>query len=300
MNGLEGVSASALSEAIGAIYDCALDPDHWPNAMRHVTELTASAVMGMGIIDHKHRHNVRMYEYGFREDMVRLYFDKYAAMNPFFVARLMFPVGEPVTTNMLIDEQDFATSRYYEEFLKPNGYKYGATIEILRTPHRSVGIALIRKEEKPAYGAEDLGTLRLLSPHFCRALAISDVLDLRTLKSEMLEATLDGLAAGVYLTARDGRVVYMNVAAERQVKSGNALRIVNKKLCPVDPRARATMVKAIEDLGRDEAGASGAHSLAVPDAEGAGYVATLLPIERGQRRSGLRRARLLRRPSASR
>ena len=140
-------------------------------------------------------------------------------MNAMFVARLMYPVGEPVTTEMLIDEQELLDSRIYQEFSKPRGFRYGATIEMLRTPHRSAGTALVRKEGQPAYGPTDLALLRLLSPHFCRAFAISDVLDLRTLKSEMLEATLDGLAAGVYLTARDGSVVYMNAAAERQVKN---------------------------------------------------------------------------------
>ena len=99
MIGLNGISAQALSEAIGAIYDCALYPDHWPEAMRQVTELTASAAMGMGIIDHKQKHNVRLYDYGYEEDDLRVYYEKYAAMNPAFVARLMFPVGEPVTVH---------------------------------------------------------------------------------------------------------------------------------------------------------------------------------------------------------
>jgi len=38
---------------------------------------------------------------------VRLYFDKYAAMNPLLVARLMFPGGGPLTIEMLVDEQEF-------------------------------------------------------------------------------------------------------------------------------------------------------------------------------------------------
>jgi len=283
---LEGVSAQALSDTIGAIYDCALDPDHWPEAMRHITELTASAAMGMGIIDHQHKRGVRLYDYGYNEEDMRIYYEKYAAMNMLFVARLVFPVGEPVTTEMLIDEQELLDSRIYQEFWKPRGIRYGATIEMLRTPRRSAGTALMRKEGQPAYGPTDLALLRLLSPHFCRAFTISDVLDLRTLKSEMLEATLDGLATGVYLTARDGSVVYMNVAAERQVKTGNAMRIVNNRLSPADPKARAALANAIDEVARDQSDAPpSGHSLAIPDADGAGYVATLLPIERGQRQS---------------
>ena len=36
----------------------------------------------------------------------------------------------------------------------------------------------------------------------------------------MLEKTLDVLVAGVFLTGRDGRIVYMNDAAERQTRAG--------------------------------------------------------------------------------
>ena len=286
MPGLEGVSAQGLSDTIGAIYDCALDPAHWPETMRRVTALTASAAMGMGIIDHKHKQNVRLYDYGYNEGDLRLYYEKYAAMNPALVARLMFPVGEPVTSEMLFDEQEFLQSRIYQEFLRPRGLRYGATIELLRTAHRSVGTALMRKEEQTAYSASDLALLRLLSPHFCRAFTISDALDIRTLRSEMLEATLDGLVAGVYLAARDGRVVYMNAAAERQVKTATALRILNHRLVPTDLRAGAALAEVIDKIARDETNAEPAgHSLAIPDVDGVGYVATVLPVDRGRRRS---------------
>jgi DNA-binding CsgD family transcriptional regulator len=286
MRDIPGISAQALSDTIGAIYDCALEPDHWPEAMQRITELTASAAMGMGIIDHQHKRNVRLYDYGYTEEDMRTYFEKYAAMNPAFVARLMYPVGEPVTYEMLLGEQELLESRHYKEFLKPRGIRYGATIELLRTAHRSAGTAVTRKEWQSAYGSSDLALLRLLAPHLIRAVTISDVLDLRTLKSEMLEATLDRLAAGVFLTARDGRIVYMNATAERLLKTGNALRVVNKRLSAADPGARPVLAKAIDEAATCETDAgSGGHTLAIPDSEGAGYVATLLPLERGRRQS---------------
>ena len=57
--------------------------------------------------------------------------------------------------------------------------------------------------------------MTLLSPHVCRAVAISDALNLKTIRSEALEATLNALASGVYLVDRSGRVIYMNRAAEQ-------------------------------------------------------------------------------------
>jgi DNA-binding CsgD family transcriptional regulator len=89
----------------------------------------------------------------------------------------------------------------------------------------------------------------------------------------------------VFLTARDGRVVYMNAAAKRQTRTGNSIRIVNNRISPIDAAARAALSKAIDAASRDDVDMEmGEHSLAIPDIDGVGYVATVLPVERGQRR----------------
>jgi len=143
-----------------------------------------------------------------------------------------------------------------------------------------------RREEAPHYQQREIGLFKLLSPHVCRVLAISDALDIRALRSETLERTLDGLVAGVFLTARDGRVVYMNATAERQIGTGNSIRIVNNRILAADPATRAALSKAIDeaahaDLDKDPS----EQSLAIPDLKGGpGYVATLLPVDRGRRR----------------
>ena len=116
----------------------------------------------------------------------------------------------------------------------------------------------------------------------------------------MLEATLDGLVAGVYLVRRDGRVVYMNAAAERQIKTGNALRVVGNRLLPTDPKRVHALAKAIDDVASDEVEVRGGHSIAITDAGGVGYVATLLPLDRGQRARASWRRSQRRSPSSCR
>ena len=72
-----------------------------------------------------------------------------------------------------------------------------------------------------------------------QAVAIADVLNLTSIRSAALEAMLNALAASVYLADRDGRIVYMNRAAERQVVTGNVIRIANGRLAPVDSQGEA-------------------------------------------------------------
>ena len=128
--------------------------------------------------------------------------------------------------------------------------------------------------------------LTLLSPHVCRAIAISDALNLKTIRSEALEATLSALTSGVYLVDRLGRVIYMNQAAEHQVKANSALHVEHDHLVPLDRVARIALAKAIGEAMADEAELPAAGiTLALPDGRGAGLVATVLPLGRGERRN---------------
>jgi DNA-binding CsgD family transcriptional regulator len=90
---------------------------------------------------------------------------------------------------------------------------------------------------------------------------------------------LDALAAGVLLTDSDGRVLYMNRAAERQVESGDAFRIVNDHIQPVDEGACVSLMAAIAQRPTDQMNApSRALSVALPGAKTNGLVATVLPL----------------------
>jgi DNA-binding CsgD family transcriptional regulator len=159
-------------------------------------------------------------------------------------------------------------------------------VKALQTGQRTGLLVANRHEPRPRYGDAEVRLLTLLSPHVCRAVAISDAFNLKTVRSEALEATLNALASGVYLTDRHGRVVFMNRAAEFQVQSSNALRIENSRLAPVDRVARVALAKAISEAITDESDmpASG-FTLALPGEEKAGLIATILPLDRGERRN---------------
>ena len=284
MRGLDGISAQALSDTIGAIYDCALDPTQWQDTFRRMVELTDSAAGGMCIHDLKNIHDDTLFSFGYPATFWPEY-QKFGALSPFTAIASVMRLGEVTTLLKHYPEQELIESRFFREMWKAFGYFDAMAITSLRTGGRIATVHASRAVGAPHYGEREIDLFKLLSPHVCRALTISDALDIRTLHSQMLEATLDDLVAGVYLTARDGRVVYMNATAEHQIKTGNALRIVNNRLSPTDPKARDALSKAIDAVAKDETEGRSGHSLAIPDAGGAGYVATLLPIERGRRQS---------------
>jgi PAS domain-containing protein len=125
-----------------------------------------------------------------------------------------------------------------------------------------------RRDSQGYFEEAEVRLLSLLAPHVCRSVTISDALNLKTIKSDALGGALDALASGVYLTDRESRIVYMNRAAEPQVKTGNALRIQNNHLVAVDRAARAALARALDDAVADEAEMpDSGFTLALPEGE---------------------------------
>lgn len=285
MMGLEGITAQQLSDVIGAVYDCALDPQRWPATCRSIASLCDSTGGGICVHDLHQVKNDQLFVFGYQPAFLETLGSQFA-QSPMAAADIVSTIGD--VNSLAVEPQQFVESRFYRQVLAPFGLKDMIWFPALRTGRRMASLHASRTDLMPYYQDRELRLFKLLSPHVCRALAISDALDIRALRSEMLEKTLDGLSAGVFLAARDGHIVYMNAAAQRQVKDGRAVRLVHDRLSAVDPATRDLLARKMGAAQRvgdpaDSSSAFGESSLAIPDRMGGGYVATLLSIDTGER-----------------
>lgn len=281
MAGRDTALVRELSDVIGAIYDCALEPTLWPDACRAVAALCESSGGGICIHDLHHVRNDQLFVFGYPTQFLQTLEARYQS-SPMAAADVVSNLGDVRSLSMQWPE--IVDSSFFSDVLKPFGIQDILWFPALRTEGRMASLHASRSEKIEHYQTREIDLFKLLSPHVCRALAISDVLDIRALRSDMLEQTLDALETGVYLTARDGRVVYMNETATRQVRCGRSVQIVNDRLTPTDARTRAALSGVIERAGRGRVDVElQSHTMAIPDALGAGYVATCLPVESGQR-----------------
>lgn len=280
MDALDQVSATALSETIGAIYDCSLDPQQWPDTCRKIADFCESTAGGICVHDLQHTQNDQLFVFGYQQTFLQSLESNYAK-SPMAASEVVANIGDIKVLS--IENIGLADSQFFNEVLKPFGLKDIIWFPALRTGRRIASMHASRGDMAPDYRLREIGLFKLLSPHVCRALAVSDMLDIRTLRSEMLERTLDKLVSGVFLTTREGRVVYMNEAAENQVRAGKSLRVVNGRLCPTDPITRLALSTAIAEVAGGDAGECHS-SLPIRDVEGGpGYIGTLLPVSSGKR-----------------
>ncbi|HYE34791.1 helix-turn-helix transcriptional regulator [Methylocaldum sp.] len=278
-------SLEDFSAVVEVIYDCVIQPERWREAVRMICALCESPYGSVAVFDLETCDNIRLYDHGYSPDYWFEY-QRYANEHPILPAVRLMPEGDVTTIALGCGDEEFFGSRVYREFLQPRGQCDFLGLLALRTGSRIGYLHACRNVDQPRFGDDQVRIFKLLSKHVCRAMKISDLFDLRIMQTDTLEQTLDGLAAGVFLCARDGRVVYMNSAARRQTQAGQALRIVSNRLSPIDPNASRQLASALANAVDDEVETlHGGHSIALPDRAGAGLVATVLPLNRGKRQS---------------
>lgn len=194
-----------FSKAVEAIYDAALNPDQWHAALQRIGELIDSPCVCLSVTDYGQQKVALCVNYGYDPEYLKVYFEKFA-INPLFSLGHLRPLGDVYTLAMLLESKELVESRFYKEWSKPQGLGDFMGLNAVRSARRAGGVSSNRMLAQARYSDEDVRLLRLLAPHVCRSFAVTDALDLKSVASHALEATLDALASSVYLIDNEGRV----------------------------------------------------------------------------------------------
>jgi DNA-binding CsgD family transcriptional regulator len=281
--------AETLAELIGTLYDCVLEPERWAEALPLISTMGESTASSIVVHDRTGTGAGRVFEHGADQSYMRLYFEKLAATKTFPAkTAVLDQVGDVATMTMLAGEREPLHSDFYIRWVKPLGFRDVMGVLVLKSGRRVAWFSIVRSEVQAPYGQKELRLMGSLSPHVCRALLISDALELKTVAVSRLEETVDSLSTGIFLTEGQGRITYMNGAAEKLLKAGGALKATNGRLAAAQPRARESLARALSlSLEGRAPPTTGRHFIALPDAEGAGIVANILPLEWGSGKNPL-------------
>jgi hypothetical protein len=90
-----------LSDTIGNIYDCALEPERWPQALKQVGELCQAPFTFVLAHDVERNQPGRVFQHGGHAEWMMNYCGRYASINPLHTATWLRPIGEVYTLNDL-------------------------------------------------------------------------------------------------------------------------------------------------------------------------------------------------------
>jgi DNA-binding CsgD family transcriptional regulator len=149
-------------------------------------------------------------------------------------------------------------------------------------------LAFVRLASQGDIGDVEIEAAWLLIPHLQRAVAISKLLDVKSVAAATFETALDTLAVAVILTDADLRIVHANAAARAMFVLRGSLRSEGGKLALLPSATAAALAMAVQQAARNEA-AIGKRGLGIPatGTDGAPSVLHVLPLNHGELRPGL-------------
>ena len=283
-------AAEQISELIGAIYDCALDPARWEpvlweiclefslaTSILAVNRLPGGAAMLQTSVGVPPDWLSRIPQYA--EDVVAIWGGAERIQQ--------YPIGEPIITSQAVGWAVVRENRYYREWAVPQGLQDSVAI-ILARDASMVGSIAFGRREPDEIGDAEVDGLRLLAPHFRRAVTISNLFDMKSIEVATFDAVLDSFAFGIVLVDEHLGIVHANQAAQALLAARDPVRSEGGALIVGERAAHAALQRAVRDAAGDQArlGAKGI-GLPVRSADGAPFVVHVLPIGRGEMRRGL-------------
>jgi DNA-binding CsgD family transcriptional regulator len=226
------------------------------------------------------------FQWGNDPNFLQSYQDTYVKLNPVLVPALVYPkVGDVVATVDLMPLAEFYASRFYKEWVAPQGLVDSAFATLDKSSTSYAFVAITRNERHGIVDDNTRRRMQLLAPHFRRAVAIGNIVKLNKVEAAALADTLDGLSAATFLIDAAGRIVHSNAAGQAMLRNGSVLRAANGKIRAVDTQANSVLHDIFINADRGAA-ALGVKGISMPlvgrDEER--HVAHVLPLTSGSRR----------------
>jgi PAS domain-containing protein len=219
--------AELVSQLIGDVYDAALQPMLWRDALKRVTEFVGGSAASLYWKNAIHRTGAVRHSWNL--DPAFSYFNTQVKFDPVTVTQFTFGVEDIYSIGDLIPYDEFLQTRVYKEWAKPQGWvdHLAATLDKTSTSFALFGV--FRNEQEGLVDDEMRRRMRLIVPHVRRAVLIGNVIDLHDEKSAMLADAFDTLAAGVFLVDAHCRIVFANATGRALL--GRAISFATRRTC---------------------------------------------------------------------
>lgn len=278
-------------DLIGGLYDAVIEPGRWHDALDairgrfnfyNVMMTVISLPLGGALVNmsvNVPAPYAAMNGPEYIEDVIRLW------GGPERLGQM--PLEEPMVLSDVSDMSLWATSRYYNEFAKPQGIFDVLAIGVARD-HTMVGnIGFGRHESAGRPGRFERDGFRTLGPHLRRAALISGILGQSEQRATTFESTLDTASSGVILVDAGMTIVHANRAGQTMLALGDPVRErlgrleLRLELLPGQLKSAVAACNSDSDLGR--------RGIGIPTRrlDGSPLILHVMPLEQRSIRGGL-------------
>ena len=214
---------------VGAIYDCAANPELWPDALSLIRDAVDGAYALVGFVDTsemmygKPPFAVRRNSAWDEERLLQLE----AILSSIPEGGGMFDTGVDVAWTQLTrsDEAEFQTSDFYKYWAQPQGLRDTINTPYLHRANMTGMLSIPSYATREPYGEAEIRLIERLTPHVRRAMMINDLTDKGKLAMTLYRQVLDALSVAVFVVGLGRRLVFTNASGESMLSQGHALNL---------------------------------------------------------------------------
>lgn len=288
------ISSDRLSDLIGLIYDCVIDPGRWQRAMDTLRESLGFATAEIAVLRLPDGEPLMAATSGIALEHLQGFQEARAAGTialwggPERVQA--YPLAEPIVLSQAMGRESLVGNPLHEQFGKPLGLSDSVSMALVRDATGIAGVGLGWHTERGEISDAHIAPLRLLAPHLRRAVTILRLLDVQQLALSSFAQALDALASAVLLVDSTLAIVHANAAAETLLAARDAMAAdTGRVLHLATPASQAALADAVARMARGST-TFGQRGIGIPAPRhngGAPLVAHVLPLQAGQLRSGV-------------
>lgn len=275
-----------ILELAAGVYDAAIQPELWQAWLEALCRALAAPVGGLFLHFRPGIGVGGYYAVGVKPDLRGWFLEGPVKDRSLLGSALDLPPGEVSVVSESVPGRLFLGSRFYREWMYPQGLRHCIACILERTPESMAAIGLMRRRGAPGFGEAELDRVRRLAPHLQRAVRLQGMQALSALEREAGERIGDALRIGAVLVHVSGRVLAANRRASALLAAPNGPRLKDGRLVartPAETRALHDLIAgAARPKADPRAGAGGALVLSRP--EGPPLVVLVSPLRMGEGR----------------
>jgi DNA-binding CsgD family transcriptional regulator/PAS domain-containing protein len=271
-----------LSCVVGSIYDAALDPALWTDALARIAEFVGGQAGALGSRDMVTKFVGVDHHVGRDLQYMQMHSETCGEFDP-LASVPRFDVGQIVTPPELMPHDDDCEGRCCQEWARPQG-RGDIAGAVRERPGKSCKfLSVVRSEANDIADHEMHRRMSLVAPHARRAVLIGRTIDQKADEVATLADALDSLSAGVFLIEANGRIVHANAAGREILGVDDFLRSIGGRLVARDTKINRTLQDIVAGRGDLEIGSKGI-ALPLTAREGECHVVHVLPLAAAARR----------------
>ncbi|KRE22211.1 hypothetical protein ASE66_27605 [Bosea sp. Root483D1] len=249
---------------LGELVDAAaIAPEHWQEVCRSFQDILPDARVLMQGYDAAAPYAMPLAGAGWEDVDFEIYFDHYAALNPWTPAWTDLPILRSTLADAVLPRRILEQTEFYNDWIKPMGGADAASgIKIVQDRSRMATLCVHYDRRRAEQSHEALVPIfQALAPKMRRALDCNRAV-MRNNHSMLGDSLMRNLIDPALVLDTDCRVLDLNAAAQDLSESGRSLRVTaGDRLVLGDAEAQAKLALAVAAVCSRRLGSIGRHDI---------------------------------------